>query len=169
MEESLHVTRSWVPPVVVGLGIGLTVGLLWPPIILDDPFWRSFWSGPPVAGLFAVIGAFIAYAAARIAARTARQSAERQEWWDRAEWALNLARSDHQVDRLIGLVALDGLRDQANESELTMILAVTSAVTGDDMNKTDSPAGDDPDMDTSSDPKDNRDRKRWSKWLSRRD
>jgi hypothetical protein len=163
VEGSLNVTRFWVPPVVAGLA-GLTVGLLWPPIILDNPFWRSFWSGPPVAGLFAVVGAFIAYAAARVAARTSRQGAEREEWWARAEWALNLARSDKRADRLIGLRALEGLQAQATESEFQMIIAVVDAVAGDDSGED---TGEDTDVDITSHPAENGWRKRWARWLSR--
>ena len=116
---------------LLGVGVGVGVRSLLPPFVLDEPFWRTFWSGPPVAGLFAVVGALIAYAAAVVGAQAARRSARRQEWWDRAEWALDLARSDNRVDRVIGGRALEGLRDEATESELAMIVAVTGAVTGD--------------------------------------
>lgn len=114
----------------VGLVLGALVRGFFPPFVLDDPFWREFLSGPPVAGMFAVIGAAIAYGAASVGARTSRRGAERQEWWDRAEWALNLARSNDHVDRLIGLRALDALRDEATQSEYVLILAVTEGVTG---------------------------------------
>jgi hypothetical protein len=118
------------------VGGGILVGAVgrgfFPPFVLDQPFWRDFWSGPPTAGIFALVGAGVAYVAARIAARTARKSAERQEWWDRAEWALNLARSDKSADRLIGLRTLAALRGEATETEFEMIVAVTEAVVGDD-------------------------------------
>lgn len=116
---------------VVGAAAGAILRGLLPPFVLDDPFWRDFFSGPPTAGLFAVVGAVIAYLAARAGARATRKGAERQEWWDRAEWALNLARSDESVDRIIGLRALGPLSDEATETEFEMILAVTTAVTGD--------------------------------------
>ena len=148
--------RKWVLRVVwgiVGVLIGVIVGMLLPPVVLDDPFWRAFWSGPPVAGIFAVIGAAIAYTAAYVAARTSRIGAEREEWWDRAEWALNLARADGRGDRLVGLRALEGLKDQATQSELAMILAVTEAVQGDTSN-----------VDNDSDQADNYWR-RWLEWL----
>lgn len=137
---------------ISGMGVGVVIGMLLPPVVLDDPFWRSFWSGPPVAGIFAVLGAAIAYLAASVAARTSRLGAEREEWWNRAEWALNLARSDTRADRLIGLRALQGLQDQATESEFAMILAVTEAV-----------AGDTSDIDNELDPADNK-VGRWRKW-----
>ena len=55
---------------------------------------------------------------------------ERQEWWDRAEWALTLARSDKYVDRIIGLEALTALSSEATRTEYRLILAVTEAVSG---------------------------------------
>ncbi|PYI69752.1 hypothetical protein CVV68_01185 [Arthrobacter livingstonensis] len=110
---------------------GAIVRSLFPPFILDDPFWREFFTGPPVAGFFALVGAGVAYLAARVGSRSARIGAERQEWWDRAEWALNLARSDQSIDRLIGLKALQPLTENATYTEYEMILAVVEAVTGD--------------------------------------
>ncbi|UNX55563.1 hypothetical protein MF406_04690 [Georgenia sp. TF02-10] len=65
-----------------------------------------------------------------MAVHTARHGAERQEWWDRAEWALNLARSDERRDRLIGLRALEALRNEAMQIEYGLIIAVTEEVTG---------------------------------------
>ena len=117
-------------------GLGTVVGALgrgfFPPFVLDDPFWRQFWSGPPAAGIFALLGAGIAFAAARVAARTARRSAERQEWWDRAEWALNLARSRTGADRDLGLRTLAVPQNDATATELQMIIAVTESVVGDE-------------------------------------
>lgn len=117
--------------VLGGLTVGFIVRGFLPPFVLDEPFWRDFLSGPPAAGLFALGGACVAYAAARVAARTSRRGDEREEWWARAEWALNLARSDKKADRLIGLRALQALGAQATETEYEMVLSVTEAVTGD--------------------------------------
>lgn len=110
--------------------IGASIGRIMPPFVLDHPFWREFWSGPPAAGLFALGGAFIAYWAARLGAKTSRTAAKRQEWWDRAEWALTLARSDEDVDRIIGLEALTALSDEATKTEYALILSVIEAVSG---------------------------------------
>lgn len=102
-----------------------------PPFVLDDPFWRDFWSGPPAAGIFAVVAAGVAYFAARHGARETRRTAERAQWWDRAQWALDLARSDERVERIIGMRALDAMKDGANPTEGKLIVAVTTSVTGD--------------------------------------
>ncbi|GAA0999774.1 hypothetical protein JOE66_002796 [Subtercola frigoramans] len=63
-----------------------------------------------------------------------RRNAAREEWWDRAEWALNLARSRAGSDRFIGLRTLAALRDEATATELQMIIAVTESVVGDEAN-----------------------------------
>jgi hypothetical protein len=75
------------PHLVVGAGalvLGGAIGFAWrgllPPFEVDDSFWRAFLTGPPVAGLFAVIGALIALAGASIAAGIARRGARRSEW-----------------------------------------------------------------------------------------
>lgn len=125
-----HLHRFRVPALLVlaALVLGVVIRGLLPPFIVDEPFWREFLTGPPAAGLFALLGAVVAYSAARIAARTARRAAERQEWWDRAQWALDLARSDVEVERTIGLQALDALSRDATRTEYEMVVAVTSAV-----------------------------------------
>ena len=123
--------RSWIVTAVISAIVGAIVRGFLPPFVLDDPFWRDFLTGPPIAGLFALGGAGVAYLAARVGADISRRGDEREEWWARAEWALNLARSDRHVDRVIGLRALEALRAQATRTEYQMMLSVTEAVTGD--------------------------------------
>ena len=74
--------------VVCGALAGVVIGLVTRGVV-DESFVRDFWTGPPAAGIFALIGAGLAYGAATVAARVSRRSAERQEWWDRAKWALS--------------------------------------------------------------------------------
>lgn len=130
--------RRWglVATGTICFAVGAAVGRLLPPFVIDQGFWRDFLTGPPAAGVFALAGAGVAYGAARIGARTARAAARRQEWWNRAEWGLTLARSDNAVERRVGLAALGPMRDEATQTEEAIIVAVTTAVTGDD--------GDDP-------------------------
>jgi hypothetical protein len=121
--------KRWIRYVLVllaGGGIGWISRGFFPPFVLDDPFWRDFFTGPPAGGLFALAGAVIAFLAANIAARVSRRSAERQEWWDRAEWALNLAMSDKGSDRDIGLAAIEVILTDATTTEAAMVNAVTS-------------------------------------------
>ncbi|WP_146242550.1 hypothetical protein [Curtobacterium sp. MCPF17_047] len=102
--------------VVGGIGRGFL-----PPFVLDEPFWRSFWSGPPAAGLFAVCAAVVAFFPAYRSTRVARESAARDQWWKRAEWALTMAGSDKQVDREVALDAFLALLSDATQTEAAMI------------------------------------------------
>lgn len=49
--------------VVLALIVGFVIGAVTPHAITGDDLWRSFITGPPVAGLFAVLAALIAFAA----------------------------------------------------------------------------------------------------------
>lgn len=113
---------------VVCFTAGFIIRGFLPPFVLDEPFWRDFWTSPAAGGVFALVGAFIAYCAAYRASSVHRRTAKREEWWARAQWALDLARSDIDSDRIIGLEALAGLTPEATEAEFRMILAVTEAV-----------------------------------------
>lgn len=115
--------RRW----LVGMGVlgGLVLGFvirgLLPPFVLDDPFWRAFWSGPPVAGLFAIVAAAVALYPSIRTLGVARENAAREQWWNRAEWALGLATSDTQSDREVANDALVALLDDATETEGKML------------------------------------------------
>lgn len=109
-----------------GVLVGGVIGRLLPPFILDDPFWRSFWVSPAVGGFAAVIAAVIAFSAAKAAAHASRIGAERQEWWHRAEWALNLAVSGEGRNRDVGMQALRALAARATDLESEIIVAVTN-------------------------------------------
>ncbi|WP_167435863.1 hypothetical protein [Clavibacter capsici] len=117
--------------IVCGTLAGAAVGLFTRGIV-DDSFTRDFWTGPPAAGIFALIGAGLAYGAATVAARVTRRSAERQEWWDRAKWALDLVMSSDEADREVGLAAIEVLVAEATPTEAEMIDAVTSSSRLDD-------------------------------------
>jgi hypothetical protein len=113
---------------IAGLSLltGITVRSLLPPFVVDKGFWFEFLTGPPIGGAFAVVAAVVAYIAATRAASVARRAAERQSWWDRAEWALNLVVSDRSADRDAGLLACEELLADATEIEGGIIVAVTS-------------------------------------------
>lgn len=112
------------------LAIGILVGAVgrgfFPPFVLDDPFWRAFWSGAPAAGIFALAGAGVAFAAAAISARISRRNALRDQWWQRAEWALTQAMSGDPAAVDVGIAALEVLTAEATPTEGDMIAAVTS-------------------------------------------
>ena len=115
---------------MTALAAGLLLRGLFPALAMDDRFWRSFWSGPPAAGLFALAGALVAFAAAHVGTRSARRAAEREEWWNRAEWALDLARSRVRSERVLGLRTLAALKGDATETELDMLVAVADVLLG---------------------------------------
>lgn len=69
--------------VAAGAAGAVLRGLL-PPFVVDAPFWRAFLSGPPAAGLFAVLAAGIAFYPAYRSTRIARENAAREQWWNRA-------------------------------------------------------------------------------------
>lgn len=144
-----HVIGLAIAATLVGATVGVALREKWfPPL---SPFWRDFLSGAPVAGLFAVVAALIAYKAASAGAEASREASRREEWWDRASWALDLARSDEGANREIGLRALQALEDDANDAEYQMILAVTETVAGlADMDNSD-PLSDNSDKDGDSD------------------
>lgn len=142
--------------VLLGAAVGAVVRGFFPPFVLDEPFWRDFWSGPPVAGLFAVCAATIAFFPACRATRIAGASAAREQWWKRAEWALGQASSDSQVDREVANDALQALLATATRTEASMILRTLEnlqhgGVDGDD-------------MDSGSESKDNLGKRRWLPW-----
>ncbi|WP_454086193.1 hypothetical protein [Georgenia sp. Marseille-Q6866] len=149
--------RHWRLGVVAigALAIGALLRGFFPPFVLDDPFWRAFWTSPAAAGVFALGGALVAFAAAKTAAGVARRAAERQQWWHRVEWALNLAISDRGADRDVGLRVLANFVGEATTAEARMISTVTSLVLGAESRG----------MDDGPEASENgRDRKRWRPW-----
>lgn len=128
---------------VIAFALGAIARGFLPPFVLDDPFWRAFWSGPPAAGVFALLGAGVAYLAARVAAAAARRSARRQEWWDRAEWALTHAMAADSRSRDVGLAALEALMEEATTTEGAMINSVTSLILGSETDVVDASVVDD--------------------------
>ncbi|MCJ1687491.1 hypothetical protein [Rathayibacter sp. VKM Ac-2927] len=90
--------------------------------MVDDQFWRDALTGPPIAGLFAVVAAAIAFFPAYRSTAIARANAAREQWWKRAEWALGLAGSDDLTDREVANDALHALLDEATATEGRMII-----------------------------------------------
>lgn len=120
---------------VVAAAIGCIIGRLFPPFVMDDPFWRSFFTSAGFGGVMAVLAAAIAYTAARHSAKSARdQAAEdrnqrkisdrKEQWWARAEWALNQVANGNQELGYRMLNAL-GESEWAEEHEADVIAAAT--------------------------------------------
>lgn len=132
--QTQHKPHVWLWAALAGVAGGI-VGRLFPPFVLDEGFWRSFITSAGFGGVMAVIAAVIAYAAARHSAKSARAQAEedrkqrklsdrKEQWWARAEWALNQVVSG---DSEIGYRMLNALGESewADEHEADVIAAAT--------------------------------------------
>ncbi len=71
--------------------------------------WGGFALSPGLGGLAAVLAASIAYAGLRRAVHQQREAARKQQWWDRARWALDLTLADDSARREVGFEMLDAL------------------------------------------------------------
>lgn len=94
-------------------------------------FWEAIgrWlTSPGFRGLAAVIAATIAYAGVRRSIRAQRDATRKEQWWERARWALDLTLSDESITRTIGLEVLDALGDSefGSEHEFDLVAAATS-------------------------------------------
>lgn len=117
--------RRWIAvtagALVVGLILGAVIGrVVWPWSVGDD-FWFAFWTGAPMAGILAIIAALIAFGPAYRSTRIAQENGAREQWWNRAQWALEMAASSRQSDREVANEALLALSAEATPMELAMI------------------------------------------------
>lgn len=90
--------------------------------------WFFAWAqSPGFGGVAALIAASIAYAAARRQTTINRLSQRKEQWWKRAEWALNLSLSDDSDERTVGFRVLESLStsEWAAEHEGDVIAAAT--------------------------------------------
>lgn len=83
---------------------------------------------PGFAGVAAVIAAVIAFIAASRQSRITREAHRKEQWWARAQWALDLTLSDRAENREIGLRTLLALAQSewAAENEGDIIAAATA-------------------------------------------
>ncbi|MFB2596257.1 hypothetical protein ACEXQE_00550 [Herbiconiux sp. P17] len=91
--------------------------------------WFVPWAQTPgFGGVAAVIAATIAFAASRYQARVQRSAQRKEQWWKRAEWALNLTLSDDRTRSEIGIAVLEALASSewAGEHEDEVISAALS-------------------------------------------
>jgi len=95
--------------------------------------WLREWLlSPGFGGAAAVGAAVIAFVAARRQAEVNRVASRKEQWWKRAEWALNLTLSDKSENRIVGLDTLDALSrsEWAAEHEGDVIAAATEWALG---------------------------------------
>ncbi|TPW77579.1 hypothetical protein [Schumannella soli] len=96
--------------VVVGAFDLVIVGIFAPSAYEWLGSWLLPWlTSPGFGGFAAVVAATIAFAAARHQAASQRQAERKEQWWKRAEWALNLTLSDESAIREVGYETLRSL------------------------------------------------------------
>jgi len=92
--------------------------------------WLGEWlSSPGFGGLAAVVAAAIAYRGVRRTVGQQQEAARKQQWWDRARWALDLTQDDdNEVARLVGLEGLEALAESeyAEQHEAEVISAAVA-------------------------------------------
>lgn len=76
-------------------------------------------------GTAAVLAACIAFLGDSRSVRGQRETARKQQWWDRARWALDLPLSDDSLRREVGIGVLDALGSSefAREHEVDLVEA----------------------------------------------
>lgn len=95
-------------------------------------FWKWIFEvwvpSPGFGGVAAVVAAAIAYAGVRRSVQAQREASRKQQWWDRAHWALDLTLSDDSTGRAIGIEVLDALgrSEFASEHEFDLVEAATA-------------------------------------------
>ncbi len=72
-----------------------------------------------------MVAACIAFLAASRSVRGQRETARKQQWWDRARWALDLTLSEESLRREVGIGVLDALGSSefADEHEVDLVEA----------------------------------------------
>ena len=88
-----------------------------------------FLRSPGFGGLAAVVAAAIAFLGVVRSNATKRKADRKQQWWDRARWALDLLLGETETARDVGVAALDALslNEYAKVHEKELINAVLTA------------------------------------------
>lgn len=133
-----------------GLGIGAVVGRLFPPFVLDDTFWRAFFTSAGFGGVMALCAALVAFGAAAYSVHRTGENAtkdrkqrnldaeqdrlqremadQRAQWWDRFTWATERALDRDTRD--VGVVSMIGLvgHPWASSEDTDIAIAVADAL-----------------------------------------
>lgn len=102
-----------------------------PRFTLDGDLLESFLTSAGFGGLMAVVAAAIAFRAARHSAQQKLKTDRKDQWWARAEWALNQIANDNVQLGYQVLIAL-GSSEWADEHEADVIQAATEIALGAD-------------------------------------
>ncbi len=92
--------------------------------------WVGEWlKSPGFGGLAAVVAAGVAFIGVSRTVKAQREAARRQQWWERARWALDLTLDQESSTRVVGFEVLDALANSeyAEEHEAEVIDAAVNA------------------------------------------
>lgn len=120
MSRSLQPSRRASSSGPTAEGAVVSVGEFWA--------WMSAWAmSPGFGGLAALAAAAVAYRGAVRSIRNQRASTRKEQWWDRARWALDLTLSESGEERAVGFAVLEALASSewAEEHETDVIAAAT--------------------------------------------
>jgi hypothetical protein len=87
--------------------------------------WGEWFMSPGFGGLAAVIAAAVAFGGVGHTVKAQRETNRKQQWWERARWALDLTLSEDSTSRTVGFEVLDalGCSEYATEHEVEVIAA----------------------------------------------
>lgn len=85
---------------------------------------------PGFGGSAAVCAAILAFIGVHLTVRAQRHANRKQQWWERARWALDLTLSDQTTTRTVGLDVLEALSrsEYAGEHEFEVVDAAVAGV-----------------------------------------
>lgn len=108
--------------------VGLIVGRLFPPFVVDRGFFRDLILSPAAAGLFALLAAVVALWPAFSRLKASREVASDREWWKRSEWAIAMAVSKQDEKKIVGLLACEELLEGAKKRNDELLVVVANAI-----------------------------------------
>jgi hypothetical protein len=96
---------------------------------VTDFSFAQWLMSPGFGGTAAVVAAGIAWAGVNKSVKAQRQVNRKQQWWERARWALDLTLNDDSITRAVGFEVLDALANSewATEHETDVIDAAVAA------------------------------------------
>jgi hypothetical protein len=96
---------------------------------VQDFSFAQWLMSPGFGGTAAVMAAIIAWAGVSKSVKAQRQVTRKQQWWERARWALDLTLDDDSTTRAVGFEVLGALAQSewATEHEADVIDAAIAA------------------------------------------
>ncbi|MDO5634796.1 MAG: hypothetical protein Q4G34_08000 [Micrococcus sp.] len=134
VDRAKGVPWGWIVAVGFAVVAGAVMATLIPPLVWDEAFRLRFLTSAGFGGIMAVMAAGIAFGAAWLSATAAgrqaradreerRRATLKDQWWERAQWAMDQVVAG---DRQVGFEVLAALADSewADQHEGDLIAAV---------------------------------------------